>query len=78
MPQSRMIRVSCMKRFWNQNQINLRINPPPIQIKSALNAVNMGICKENARKTRKKREELSVLASKSIKKEQVKIVVEFK
>lgn len=29
-------------------------------------------------KTRKKREELSVLASKSIKKEQVKIVVEFK
>jgi len=33
---------------------------------------------KNKNKTRKKREELSVLASKSIKKEQVKIIVEFK
>ena len=33
---------------------------------------------KNKNKTRKKREELSILASKSIKKEQVKIIVEFK
>jgi hypothetical protein len=33
---------------------------------------------KNKNKTRKKREELSVLASKSIKKEKVKIIVEFK
>ena len=33
---------------------------------------------KNKNKPRKKREELSVLASKSIKKEKVKIIVEFK
>ena len=56
-------------------------------IKEHLELINQDMTKRNStsknklkckNKTRKKREELSVLASKSIKKEQVKIVVEFK
>ena len=56
-------------------------------IKEHLELINQDMNKRNStsknklkckNKTRKKREELSVLASKSIKKEQVKIVVEFK
>ena len=56
-------------------------------IKEHLDLINQDMNKRNStsknklkfkNKTRKKREELSVLASKSIKKEQVKIVVEFK
>jgi hypothetical protein len=56
-------------------------------IKEHLELINLDMNKRNStsknklknkNKTRKKREELSVLASKSIKKEQVKIIVEFK
>ena len=58
-----------------------------MHIKEHLELINQDMNKRNStsknklkckNKTRKKREELSVLASKSIKKEQVKIVVEFK
>ena len=56
-------------------------------IKSHLQEINQDMNKRNStsknkqktnKKTRKKREELSIFASKSIKKEKVKIVVEFK